>query len=105
MAAIHDLLKQIGDARLRERLAREWKTATRNKKFGLVYEQHLPELVPIYNGTPRRGGLVTKRSGSLVEVWRVHKVEDEMAVLTHPQQAGERVMVPLADLLGSQAVW
>ena len=99
MAAIHDLLKQIGDARLRERLAREWKTATRNKKFGLVYEQHLPELVPIYNSTPRRGDLVARRSGSMAEVWRVRKVEDETAVLIRPRQAGERLMVPLADLL------
>ena len=99
MAAIHDLLKQIDDARLRERIAREWKTATRNKKFGLVYEQHLPELVPLHNDTPRRGDLVAKRSGSLAEVWRVHKVEGETAVLIRPRQAGERLTVPLAELL------
>ena len=91
MAAIHDLLKQIGDAKLRERIACEWKTATRNKKFGLVYEQHLPERVPLHNGTPRRGDLlVAKRSGSLAEVWRVHKVEGETAVLIRPRQAGEQ---------------
>lgn len=33
MAAVHDLIAQIGDERLRER------------KFGLVFEDHLPELL------------------------------------------------------------
>ena len=61
--------------------------------------QHLPELVPLHNGTPRRGDLVAKRSGSLAEVWRVHKVEGETAVLIRPRQAGERLTVPLAALL------
>lgn len=55
MAAIHDLLNQITDPKLRERITREWEAATRHKKFGLVFEQHLPEVVPIYSAKPPEG--------------------------------------------------
>ena len=33
MAAIHDLINQIDDPLLRERLLREWQTAIRDRKF------------------------------------------------------------------------
>ena len=90
MAAIHDLLKQITDPKLRERIAREWEDATRHKKFGLVYEQHLPEVVPIYSAKPRRGDLVAKRGGPLTETWRVRRIEGGTAHLMKPRQAGEK---------------
>jgi adenine-specific DNA-methyltransferase len=105
MAAIHDLLKQIEDPRLRERISREYETATRHKKFGLVFEQHLPELVPIYSALPRRGDLVARRGEPLKEVWRVRRIVGDAAILIQPRQAGEResagerLTVPLADLL------
>jgi len=104
MAAFHDLLQQIDDPALRERLAREWDAATRHKKFGLVYERHLPELLPLYNASPRRGDLVVKRGGTLTEVWRVRKIEGETAVLSRPRQTGERspcerLTLPLDELL------
>jgi adenine-specific DNA-methyltransferase len=105
MAAIHDLLKQITDPKLRERIAREWEDATRHKKFGLVYEQHLPEVVPIYSAKPRRGDLVAKRGGALTETWRVRRIEGGTAHLMKPRQAGEkesageRITLPVAGLL------
>jgi adenine-specific DNA-methyltransferase len=105
MAAIHDLLKQITDPKLRERIAREWEDATRHKKFGLVYEQHLPEVVPIYSAKPRRGDLVAKRGGALTETWRVRRIEGGTAHLMKPRQAGEkesageRITLPVAELL------
>lgn len=105
MAAIHDLLKQITDPKLRERIAREWEDATRHKKFGLVYEQHLPEVVPIYSARPRRGDLVAKRGGALTETWRVRRIEGGAAQLVKPrlagekQSAGERITLPVADLI------
>jgi adenine-specific DNA-methyltransferase len=90
MAAIHDLLKQISDPKLRDRIAREYEAATRHKKFGLVYEQHLPEVVPIYSAKPRRGDLVAKRAGALTETWRVRRIEGGRAHLIKPRQAGEK---------------
>ena len=55
MAAIHDLINQIDDLLLRDRLLREWQTAIRDRKFGLVFEEHLPELLPLPKARPRRG--------------------------------------------------
>jgi hypothetical protein len=46
MSAIHDLIAQIADPRLRERLATEWANAAKNKKFGLVFEDQSTELKP-----------------------------------------------------------
>ena len=44
MAAINDLIAQIEDRTLRERLKIEAERITKDKKFGLVFEEHLPEL-------------------------------------------------------------
>ena len=43
MAAIDDLIARIEDQALRERLAVEVGRITKGKKFGLVFEGHLPE--------------------------------------------------------------
>jgi hypothetical protein len=58
LSAIHDLIAQVSDPRLRERLAAEWASASKEKKFGLVFEDHLPELLPLHKAKPRRGDLV-----------------------------------------------
>ncbi len=85
MSAIHDLIAQIGDQRLRERLAAEWKAATQGKKFGLVFEDHLPELLPLYRARPRRGDLVCRRHGALKDVWQVKSVRDGVVTCVKPQ--------------------
>ena len=53
MAAIKDLLQQITDPMLRERLTEEVTRISKNKKFGLVFEEHVPECTPLY-GVPIR---------------------------------------------------
>ena len=47
MAVIDDLLQKVQDPVLRDRLAREIHKATKHKKFGLVFEEHLPECTPL----------------------------------------------------------
>jgi hypothetical protein len=44
MAAIHDLIAQVADERLRKRLATAWARATHERRFGLVFGGRLPEL-------------------------------------------------------------
>ena len=48
MAAINDLLRQIPDSTLRNRLEQEFARISKNKKFGLVFEEHIPECTPLY---------------------------------------------------------
>ena len=45
MAEIEDLIAQISDERLRERIAVEVKALKKTKQFGLIFEEHLPETV------------------------------------------------------------
>lgn len=62
MARIDDLIGEIPDKGLRTRLQREVADLKKEKKFGLVFEQHLPELVPMYGSPIRRGARVAERS-------------------------------------------
>jgi len=85
LAAIHDLIAQISDPRLRERLAAEWKAASTGKKFGLVFEDHLPELLPLPKAKPRRGDLVCQRQRALKDIWQVKSVRDSVVTCVKPQ--------------------
>lgn len=85
MAAIHDLIAQVADERLRERLAAEWARATRERKFGLVFEDHLPELLPLPGARPRKGDLVAPRGGSLEDLWRVQGAKGGRLQCVRPQ--------------------
>ena len=84
MSAIDTLIAQIGDPRLRERLTAEWGNAKKEKKFGLVFEDHLPELLPLHGAKPRKGDLVCRRQGALKDVWQVKQVRDGVATCIRP---------------------
>jgi len=85
LSALHDLIAQIVDPRLRERLAAEWAKAAQDRKFGLVFENHLPELLPLYGAKPRRGDWVCRKSGPLQEVWQVRALREGVAMCIKPQ--------------------
>ena len=48
MAKIEDLIDEIADPALRERIAGEVRELKRTKRFGLVFEEHIPETVSLY---------------------------------------------------------
>jgi len=85
MSAIHDLISQVSDPRLRERLLAEWKAASQGKKFGLVFEDHSPELLPLPQACPRRGDLVSQRRGALKDVWQVKSVKNGVVICVKPK--------------------
>ena len=85
MSAIDDLIAQVQEPRLREQLKREWAEAQKTKKFGLVFDRHLPELVPIPKARPRRGDLVAQKGGSLTDLWRVRRVSGGVAHCVRPE--------------------
>ena len=69
MAAIDNLIAQIEDEALRDRVRTEVDRLAKEKKFGLVFEEHLPELVPIYSAPIREGSRVARRDAPLTNVW------------------------------------
>lgn len=109
MSAIDALIAQISDPRLRERLTAEWGNAKKEKKFGLVFEDHLPELLPLHGAKPHKGDLVCRRQGALKDVWQVKQVREGVASCvrpsseTHPSEpnraAAEAVEFDLDELL------
>jgi len=85
LSAIDDLIAQIQEPRLREQFKREWAEVQKTKKFGLVFDRHLPELVPIPKARPRRGDLVARKGGLLTDLWRVRRVSGETVQCARPE--------------------
>ena len=81
MSELNDLVGQIENASLRARIEEALKREAGRKKFGLVFEEHLPECTPLYDVKVRRGSLVMRKGGSLKELWRVAGVRDGKAAL------------------------
>lgn len=61
MAAIHDLLAQVQDQALRERIENEVNKLSKTKKYGLVYEEHLPECTALYDVAIKKGTTVARK--------------------------------------------
>ena len=68
MAAIHDLLAQVQDEALRTRLEQEINRLSKQKKFGLVFEEHLPECTPLYDIPVKKGSIVAKKAGAYIPI-------------------------------------
>ena len=79
MAAINDLIRQSEDKNLRERLQQEVTRLSKQKKFGLVFEEHLPECTPLYGIPVRRGALVALKGEDIRDVYFVASVSADMA--------------------------
>jgi adenine-specific DNA-methyltransferase len=109
MAAIHDLIAQMADARLRERLAAEWARATRERKFGLVFEDHLPELLPLPKARPRTGDRVALRGGPLQDLWHPFVASSRGCIedLIQPHETRKRICrsLPMRDDTQLASLW
>ena len=80
MAAIHELLKQVQDPALRARLTEEFERVTQNKRFGLVFEEHMPECTPLYGVGIKKGGTVAKKSAKISDTYIVVKADKDIAM-------------------------
>lgn len=80
MAAINDLIAQIENPELRARIQAEVDRLAKQKKFGLVFEEHLPECTPLFDVSVKRGSLVMKRGGNIKELYYVRSIDGENAV-------------------------
>lgn len=88
MAAINDLIARIQDPDLRMRIEKEVKDLTKQKKFGLVFENHIPEMTLLYDYPISRGCKVISKSDDdkkLSEdiLWVVKKINGETATCVH----------------------
>ena len=77
MAAIKDLLRQITDPALRDRLSKEIDRMAKNKKFGLVFEEHIPECTPLYGVPITRGSTVARKAGKVNDIYTVKRISGD----------------------------
>lgn len=100
MAAINDLISQIQDETLRNRIQEEVSKMAKQKKFGLVFEEHMPESTPLYDMPIKSGCNVMRRdSKDDKSIYVVLKVEGNTAVCVKPEQKDEAVTFELKDIV------
>lgn len=79
MSAINDLISQIQDESLRDRIQNEVNKMAKQKKFGLVFEEHLPECTPLYDVPVKRGSLVVLKGGDINNKYIVGSIVNGIA--------------------------
>ena len=82
MSALDDLIAQITDENLRDRIQKEVADLKRKTDFGLVFEQHTPEVTPLYGVPIKKKSLVTKKIGKPNELFRVLQVDGDNVICT-----------------------
>lgn len=80
MAKLEDLIEQIPDERLRKGIAAEVKALKKTKKFGLVFEEHLPETIRLPHLPVKPGNLVALKCESGNHLWRVRSIKKSIAI-------------------------
>lgn len=98
MAAINDLISQIQDKELRERIQHEVDKMAKQKKFGLVFEEHLPECTPLYDVPVKVGATVAKRTGKVNDIYKVLSITDSVVSCLHREDT-EVISVPMDELV------
>ncbi|WP_156297969.1 site-specific DNA-methyltransferase [Mycobacterium paragordonae] len=94
---LDQLIGRIEDEALRDRLAREVDLLRGSRRFGMVFDRHLPESVRLTEHPIRKGIRVALRDESSAETWTVERFTDrtrEVAVLSG--DGGEH---PASDLI------
>ena len=98
MAELHELIAKIENPELRAQIQAAADRLTKQKKFGLVFEEHLPECTPLYDIPVRKGVKVSLKKGKVSETYIVLKIADGKA-LCMPRNGGEAVEFDVTDLV------
>ena len=98
MAAIDSLLAQIQDTGLRTRIKAEFDLLSKQKKFGLVFEEHLPEATPLYDIPVKKGSLVSYKAGKITDTYQVIEIRENSATCLH-MATKQTLEFPLDELV------
>lgn len=98
MAAINDLIRQVEDKSLRERLQQEVARLSKQKKFGLVFEDHIPECTPLYGIPIRKGSLVAVKGEDIRDVYCVSSISGGTAAIIN-KISGNKSERPIETLV------
>lgn len=71
MSVLNDLISRIENPQLKERIQQETNRLLKQKKFGLVFEEHLPECTPLYDIPVKVGSVAAKKIGYMKDLYKV----------------------------------
>ncbi len=89
MAALEELIRSVADARIRDALAAEVARLKAGKKFGLVFEEHLPETVLLPGLEPKVGTRVMLKATPDAGSFRVIEAVNGKKVKIIPDHAAK----------------
>lgn len=98
MALLQDLIQQIDDPALKERILQETNNLLKQKKFGLVFEEHLPECTPLYDVPIRVGSKVALKTGYVSDIYTVTNIDGD-EVQCDRRETHEKKIFKLDDLV------
>lgn len=93
MARIEDEIGKIADPVLRATILDEVKKLKADKRFGLVFEEHLPELVPVYSARVKARSLVARLGRTFSETFKVIRVHEGTAEVEKNDGSRESIAV------------
>lgn len=91
MASIDELLCKISDPKLKQDILNEIKILKKQKKFGLVFEEHLPEATPLYDAPIGIGTLVSLKDKEFKEFFRVKQISGKYLICEKVDESHEIV--------------
>lgn len=100
MALLQDLIQQIDDPVLRERIMQETDKLVKQKKFGLVFEEHFPECTPLYDVPIRVGCKVALKTGYVSDIYTVLKIDGD-TVLCDRRETHEQKTFQMSDIVAA----
>ena len=89
---------QVSDPELRDRILQEANKLSKQKKFGLVFEEHLPECTPLYDIPVKRGSSVALKTSKVSDIYIVQKITDGIASCIK-KDTQEKKEFPVDDLV------
>jgi adenine-specific DNA-methyltransferase len=100
MALLDDLVAQVGDDSLRQHMASALRDLKRRQRFGLVFEEHIPETTALLGLPITVGSLVQRRSVvNAPALYRVAALTLDGPATIEPLDGGSTEQVPVADLM------
>ena len=98
MAILQELISQIADPDLQARIAAEVEKLAKQKKFGLVFEEHLPECTPLWDIPVKKGCKAALKAGQVSDFYTVLKIEDGVATCLNKDKSAT-VEFPVDELV------
>ena len=98
MATINELIDLIDNTELRTRFQDAVNQMNKQKKFGLVFEEHQPECTPLYDIPVRKESTVALKSGKVSETYVVLEINGDKAICLY-KDGEDAVEFPVSDLV------